>query len=446
MTSPIISDQQPRFNAVHAPPASWMDNVTAYGPFVLLLFGPLAFGAVSPFPIFILEAGAAGLFLLWTIRQVNTGEIAVSWNPLFGPMLAFVSVIALQLITRHTEYRYATYSEAMLYIAYGLLCFVVVQTLRRSSQLHRVAIGVSAFGFAVALFALLQSASSQGKLYWLVTPRNGGWVYGPYVNHNHYAGLMEMLIPIPLVLSFSHFAHGVAKRLAVIAAAVMAATLFLSGSRGGMIALLVELAVLALFVIRERSNSKSRMTWMFVLFPVIMICLLAWLGGSQFASRVTSINTETRSEISGGVRMQIARDGLRMFKQKPLLGYGLDTFPAIYPEFRSFYSDVWINEAHDDYLQLLIETGCLGFCIMLWFLWTMYSQAIKKLWGWPDDRNGVLTLAAMLGCTGILVHSFVDFNLHIPANAAIFYVLCTLAAMEPRFRKNLHRERSQMIS
>jgi len=443
MTSPVIPDQLLQANAGHVSRPNWMEHVLVYGPFVLLLFGPLAFGAVSPFPIFVLEAGAATLFLLWIVRQLNSGESAISWNPLFAPMVAFFAVIALQLATRHTGYRYATYSDAMLYIAYGLLAFVIVQTLRRTSHLRHLAIGVSAFGFALALLALLQSVSSPNKLYWLITPHNGGWVYGPYVNHNHYAGLMEMLIPVPLVIAFSHFARGVMKRMAIVAAAIMAATLFLSGSRGGMIAFLVELSVLAFFLVRERSKSKFRMTWMFVLFPIIVVCLLAWLGGSEFARRVASVNSETRAEISGGMRMEITRDSLRMFKQKPLLGYGLDTFPEIYPEFRSFYTDVWINEAHDDYLQLLIETGLLGFCVMLWFLWTMYSHAIKKLAAWPDDRNGVLALTAMLGCTGILVHSFVDFNLHIPANAAIFYTLCTLAAMEPRFRKHLQRERNR---
>ena len=445
MTSPVIPDQRQQANAVPVSRPNWIEHVLVYGPFALLLFGPLAFGAVSPFPIFVLEAGAAALFLLWIVRQVNLGEIAISWNPLFVPMIAFLVLIALQLATKHTGYRYATYSDAMLYIAYGLLCFVIVQTLR-TSHLRHLATGVSAFGFVVALFALLQSASSQEQLSWLITPHNGGWVYGPYVNHNHYAGLMEMLIPFPLVIAFSHFAHGVMKRLAIIAAAIMAATVFLSGSRGGMIAFLVELAVLAFFLIREKSKSKFRMTWVFILFPIIMACLLAWLGGSEFANRVTSIKSETHAEISGGVRMEITRDGLRMFKQKPILGYGLSAFPEIYPEFKSFYSEFWINEAHDDYLQLLIETGALGFCIMLWFLWTMFSNATKKLVDWPENLNGTLALAAMLGCTGILVHSFVDFNLHIPANAAIFYTLCTLAAMEPRFRKNFHRGPSRTTS
>jgi O-antigen ligase len=437
MTSPVITEPQPRLRAASASQPNLADNVLVYGPFAFLLFGPLAFGAVSPLSIFILEAGASLLFLTWIASQIRSVVVSVSWNPVFAPMLAFLGLIALQLATRHSAYRYATYSEAMLYITYGLLCFLITQTLRRTSQLCILAIVVSVFGSAVALFAILQSASSEGKLYWIKTPQAGGWIYGPYVNHNHYAGLMEMLIPVPLVIAFTHFPNRIWKRLAIVSAALMAGTLFLSGSRGGMIAFLVELTVLGFFLFKR--TAKRRITWALALFPIIMVCLLAWLGGSEFTQRVASIDTEARTEISGGTRMNIARDSLKMFKQKPLLGYGLGTFPEVYPSFRSFYTEFWINEAHDDYLQLLVETGLLGFSLMLWFLWTTYSRAIKKLPGWENDLNGVLTLAAILGCTGIVVHSFVDFNLHIPANAAIFYVLCILAAMEPRFHKGFHR-------
>jgi hypothetical protein len=81
---------------------------------------------------------------------------------------------------------------------------------------------------------------------------------------------------------------------------------------------------------------------------------------------------------------------------------------------------------------------------------TVYYRAIKKLKNWTVDTNGALSLAAMLGITGILVHSFLDFNLQIPANAALFYVLCTLAAMEPRFgltrRTNYRRSESSTRS
>ena len=86
--------------------------------------------------------------------------------------------------------------------------------------------------------------------------------------------------------------------------------------------------------------------------------------------------------------------------------------------------------------------GAAGVLAVLWFLFLTYRRACSKLANWPSDTNGTLALTAILGVTGILVHSFVDFNLQIPANAAIFYILCTAAAMEPRFaltRRTLRR-------
>jgi O-antigen ligase len=130
-----------------------------------------------------------------------------------------------------------------------------------------------------------------------------------------------------------------------------------------------------------------------------------------------------------------------MFPQKPVLGWGLGSFPEVYPRYRTFFTNLYINEAHDDYLQLLVEMGAAGFITMLWFIANMYYRAIKKLKHWTSDPNGALALIAMLGCTGILVHSFVDFNLQIPANAALFYVLCVLAALDSRFPSQQRRLR-----
>jgi O-antigen ligase len=180
-------------------------------------------------------------------------------------------------------------------------------------------------------------------------------------------------------------------------------------------------------------------------FLLIGVALLAWLGGGELAKRMASIHTEARAELSGGLRMTVNRDGLKMFAQRPWLGWGLGVFPDVYPQFRSFHTNFFVNEAHDDYLQLLVEMGGLGFATMLWFVIVMYRGALKKLGNWPEDINGAVALAAMLGATGILVHSFVDFNLQIPANAALFYVMCVVAMMETRFgqsrRKVSRRQR-----
>src|SRR5205807_10202736 len=125
---------------------------------------------------------------------------------------------------------------ALIYCSYGMLCFISGQTLLRNSQARKLALILSIYGSVLAAFALVQGISSNGRLYWMRQPRMGGWIYGPYVNHNHYAGLMELLVPIPLVFSLTHGARGRRKLLATVAAAVMASTIFLSGSRGGMAA------------------------------------------------------------------------------------------------------------------------------------------------------------------------------------------------------------------
>ena len=59
----------------------------------------------------------------------------------------------------------------------------------------------------------------------------------------------------------------------------------------------------------------------------------------------------------------------------PLLGWGLGTFPTIYPSFRSFYTNLFVNQAHNDYAQLLVETGLLGFGLMLWFVFRLYRYS-----------------------------------------------------------------------
>lgn len=415
-----------------------LGNVLLYGTFGLLMFGPLAFGAVEPWSTFLLEFGAVLLLLLWFAKQWLDGEINLQWNPLFQPMAAFAVLILAQIVFRHTAYLHDTISEAMLYAAYGMLCFLSSQVLQRSSQARKIGVILSVFGFVVASFALVQGMAPNGKLYWLRQPRLGGWIYGPYVNHNHYAGLMELLVPIPLVISLTRLAHEKERIAAGIAAAVMTGTIFLSGSRGGMLALLVEFGILAIVVTRQKRG--PRMTIAVAAFAIVLVSLLTWLGGKELTSRLYSIS-QSHGEPSDGVRLKIDRDAISMFRRKPVLGWGLGTFPTVYPEFRSFYTNFFVNEAHNDYLQLLTETGVAGFAVMLWMLVNLYRTALQKIREWMTHVTSAMTLACLLGCTGILIHSFFDFNLQIPGNAAIFYVFATLAAARPLLQKRTHKHR-----
>jgi O-antigen ligase len=156
---------------------------------------------------------------------------------------------------------------------------------------------------------------------------------------------------------------------------------------------------------------------------LFILALLLFLGKGQVLGHL--------GDLGPGIRLDITKDSLRMFFQRPVLGWGLGTFPTIYPHYRSFYTNLFINEAHNDYAQLLVETGLVGFGLMLWFLVSLYRYGLPTSRRWEFQWDWAVSLAALLGCTGILVHSFVDFNLQIPANAALFYVLCGLAASRP---------------
>ncbi|HTC48074.1 MAG TPA: O-antigen ligase family protein [Candidatus Aquilonibacter sp.] len=414
-----------------------LEKILLYGIFGLLLFGPLAFGAVEPWSILTVELGSIILFLFWIGKQAFDGQMNIRWNPIFLPMGVFGVLIASQLIFRITAYPHDTASLALIYIAYATLCFLAGQTLVRGAQARSLALIFSVYGTAVACFALLQGISPNGKLYWLRQPRMGGWIYGPYVNHNHYAGLMEMLAPIPLVVSLTKLAPPKLRAVAAAAAAIMVGTIFLSGSRGGMLAIVAELVILSALLVKQKRGMRTAIG--IGVFLALVGGMLIWIGGSELSQRIASAGPG-HSELSSDIRKYINRDGFRMFMKRPILGWGLGTFPIVYPEFRTFYTNFFVNEAHNDYLQLLIEMGLLGFATMLWFVVTLYARAIEKIAKWSTEMSGAMTLACLLGLSGILVHSAVDFNLQIPANAALFYVLCTVAAAEP-FAKPARKRR-----
>jgi O-antigen ligase len=438
MSAALVLPELPEAELQPQPSRFTTNDVVLYGTAALLLFCPLAFGAVEPWAIFTLQSVSAILFMAWLSGQLRSAQPTILWTPIFPPMLAFLALICIQVMTGISAYSHATYSSLLLYVAYGLACFLITQTLTRTTQIRRLATAAVVYGAGMAMFAVLQSLSSIGKLYWVRTPRFGGWIYGPYVNHNHYAGLMEMLVPVPLVFAFSRYARGRQRWAAASAAAFMGATIFLSGSRGGMIAFALQVAVFLYFLFRERAAERA--AFLMAAFLVISLASIAWIGGSEVTARLSTISASKHSDLANDTRFKIDRDTLHMFAQRPILGWGLGNFETVYPQFRSFYTDLLVDKAHNDYFQLLAETGLAGFAIMIWFLVSAFRRAVPRIRNWPSEVNGAVALSAVIGMAGILVHSFVDFNLEIPANALLFYVLCAVAAMEPRFR-NSRRDR-----
>jgi O-antigen ligase len=405
----------------HAREPEIMEWVLVLGLCSLLIFAVLAFGAVDEWSTFVFEAGAAVLFLVWAGNQVVSRQVKLSKNPLHLPALLFFGLILAQVALRRSAYGYVTEYEALQYISYGIVLLIGAECVKEEEARKIFAFVMIFFGAGYAFFALVQELTANGKIFWVHSPQFHGSIYGSYVNHDHYAGLMEMLVPLPFVISMGHLLRGGQRVLVAFCTVLMASTIFLSGSRGGMLAFVLEMVLFAALTLGKRRSPRIALGLTAV--GVLILALLIFLGKGQVLGRL--------GDLSPGIRLNITKDSLRMFSQRPIWGWGLGTFPTVYPGFRSFYTNLFVNEAHNDYAQLLVETGLLGFALMLWFVISLYRHGLPTSRRWEFKWDGAVSLAALLGCTGILFHSFVDFNLQIPANAAMFYMLCGLAASGP---------------
>jgi O-antigen ligase len=392
--------------------------VLIFGLCAVLIFAVLAFGAVEEWSTFAFEVGAAILVLVWGGKQLVSRQMKLSRNPLYLPALFFFVLLLAQIALHTSAYGYVTKYGAFQYFSYGIVLLIAGECVQEEDHRKNFARVLICFGVLYAFFALAQALTSDSKFYWVYTPRFHGAIFGSYVNHDHYAGLMEMLVPFPLVVSMGHLLRGGKRALVAFCAVLMASTIFLSGSRGGMLSFVVEIVLFAALTLVQRRNSRVALGLIAVC--VLVLAFLIFLGKGQVLGRL--------GDLGPGIRLNMTKDCLKMFSHRPVWGWGLGTFPTVYPGYRSFYTNLFVNEAHNDYAQLLVETGLLGFGLMLWFLERLYQYGLPTSRRWELRWDGAVSLAALLGCTGILFHSFVDFNLQIPANAAMFYVLSGLAA------------------
>jgi O-antigen ligase len=435
-TPPIIEMEasfSPDERVLETPLIRSLDRAMFFTLASLLIFGPLAFGATEPWSLAILQSGVALLALLWCSRQLAARAIVFHPSALFYPVLLFGMLILAQLVIGNSAYRDATAQGLGDFATYSVALAVTTQLFFYGQRLRNLAEILTWFGLAVATFAILQSLTSEGTLYWVRTPTFSSSIYGPYVNRNHYAGLMEMLMPFSLAVAFGRRSSPGKKLVAGFATLLISASIFLSRSRGGTVAFIAELIFFG--VITSNLRKKKGIDWKAIALFVGLAALLLWLDVSPALERWTAFE----GDIQAG-RAAILKDGLKMFLDKPLMGWGLGTFPYVYPQFRTFYTDYYINQAHNDPLQVLVETGALGAATMFWFMIALYRFSLRKLAraraNASIDSGSAVRLAALTGCTGLAVHSLVDFNLHIPANALMFFTLCAIACWGAAEAKN----------
>jgi O-antigen ligase len=134
-------------------------------------------------------------------------------------------------------------------------------------------------------------------------------------------------------------------------------------------------------------------------------------------------------DVTGSKRAAMREDTWRIFLDHPLLGTGLGTLEMVFPPYDSLYDGKVVDHAHNDYVEALAETGVVGGLCCVWFLGVVMLHSLKGLEELGSSFGSVLNLSGLIACSGILVHSLVDFNLHIPANALLFFASAHLAVV-----------------
>jgi O-antigen ligase len=179
-----------------------------------------------------------------------------------------------------------------------------------------------------------------------------------------------------------------------------------------------------LLLLIRRAPAKYMITGGVVVLSAVIA--VSWIGVQQVLSRFAGMQN---LEVSAGKRAAMERDTFRLFLDHPILGTGLGTLEMVYPPYDSLYDGKVVNHSHNDYLEALAETGIIGGLCCLWFLAVLFRNSLEGMAAAGNSVGAAVNLSGLVACCGILVHSLVDFNLHIPANALLFFVSAHMAVV-----------------
>ena len=417
---------------------------------VAIVTSALAYGTVHYWALGLFNLGGLTILVLWVLDAWRLGNLRISRNllqlPLFGAiglgliqLLPFGEPVAggaantLSLDPHSTRLVLVQLATLLIYFSATL---VFVDTPHR---LHVLVRTIMIFGFCLALFGLTQSFTSPTKVYWM-RELNQSTAFGPFINRHHFAGYMELTIALPLGLLFAGAVDKDKRLLYLFVAGLMGVALVMTTSRGGIVSLVAEVLFLVIVTAIWRRQSDRRRTrssrlkfvgvrvGMAVALLVGLFIGVILLGGEFSLNRfIDSVNTDDPT--TG--RAHFWTVTLEIIKAHPYVGTGLGAFGVIYTRYDTRNGLFRLEQAHNDYLQVLSDGGIVGGVLALSFVAFLFYKALVRARSRDDFRRGV-ALASLSGCFAVLVHSFFDFTLHTTSNALPFLVLAAMATMNGR--------------
>jgi O-antigen ligase/tetratricopeptide (TPR) repeat protein len=309
---------------------------------------------------------------------------------------------------------------------------------------------ILAMGFVIALIGLIEQVTWNGKLLWFFVPYDWGHplmdaatrTRAPFVNPDHFAGYLAMILPLALA-STVYPSIVTASRpslttriVCAVASFVIFVAMLLSLSRAGWMSIVLGPAIMFMLVTPSRRASDepvstpARVGGLRLALGALAIGLaltLVVVGPDARTATTERFHDSLAETDTFSGRITAWRGGAQIVRDFPIVGIGLGDWPEIFARYQPPpWTELFFSEAHNDYIQLIAETGLIGAAFLLWFAWT----AIREL------RSRRLSLAPQVvpvfaaivgGSVSMCVIELFDFDLRIPALAFLFAVMIGLA-------------------
>ena len=336
----------------------------------------------------------------WAIRQLSSPS-PVRLHLWLVPLAAAVLWGLVQLSTGRTVYRFATWDAVLIWAAWDALFFLALQLFVRSAARHWFLRFAIYFGFALCVVSTVQMFTSGGKIFWRFPSGYTDFVMGPFVNRNHYAAFMEMILPVALwqalrdeKRAFVHYAMAAAMVASVVAAA----------SRAGSVLVCLEILAVLLAAWARGMAPGRTLARTLAGFAVMAVLLIAGTGWQTLRKRLW----DDPDPFAG--RREMVESSLAMLHERPVMGFGLGNWARAYPQYALFDDGDYVNQAHNDWLQWAAEGGWPFLAIQFILAVMVVPAALRSVWG--------------IGLLSVWVHCLVDYPMQQrPALAAWFFVL-----------------------
>ncbi|MGH9486159.1 MAG: O-antigen ligase family protein [Terriglobales bacterium] len=351
----------------------------------------------------------------------STQRQALPWHALLWPALAYGALVLSQIGFRWTSYPGASWTGLEQLAGPAAALYLALFAFRSPRMVRRLARAAWWVTLVISIEAIFQHFLSPGYIYWLrdatyATPT------GPYVYHNHFAGCMDLLLPLAVAAVFlperSGRVNPQKRWLLALSPALGLAAVVISRSRGGMLCLFGE-AVLALIVYWL----MGRLRWKTVLGGAAALVAVAFIAnwGPIWRRFLTLQN----GDLSSMERWHLMQSCLAIWRTSPWHGSGFNTFAVIYPQYQVMDFGKTVVHAHNEYVQMLAEMGVFGAVVVAAFVVLLFLGYRR---GPAHGTSRLVRRAALIGVIGFLAHSVIDFQFHNPANALLFFLIAGAVA------------------